>query len=135
MGKRPAPLWATLFFGIKESGLCSNKGFLKKFEDNLLFYKRYLDDILAIWLVHSDPATNAKLWQDFKDEINDFHGLEWTFTEQTKAGVVMMNMSLSIERDKIVSTIYEKSWHYICIFHLTLPIHQEFLPASSWATC
>ena len=56
MCKRSAPPWATLFFGIKESGLCSNKGFLKKFEDNLLFYKRYLDDILAIWLAHPNPA-------------------------------------------------------------------------------
>jgi len=65
MGKRPAPPWATIFFEFKESGLCSNKGFLKNFEDNFLFYKCYLDDILAIWLAHPDPATNAKLWQDF----------------------------------------------------------------------
>ena len=61
MGKRPAPPWATLFFGMKESGLCSNKGFLKKFEDNLLFYKRCLDDILSIWLANPNPATDEKL--------------------------------------------------------------------------
>jgi len=82
MGKRPAPPWATptLFFGIKVSGLCSNKGSLKEFEDNLLFYKRYLDDILAIWLAHP--------------------GMEWTITEPTKTYVIFMDMSLSIVGDK-----------------------------------
>ena len=48
-----------------------------------------MNDILAIWLAHPDPATNAKLWQDFKDEINDFHGLEWTFTKPTKTDVTV----------------------------------------------
>ena len=100
----------------------------------MLFYKRYLDCILAISLAHPDPATNAKLWQDFKDVIIDFHGLEWTFTEPTKTDVIFMDMSLLIERDKILSTIYEKSWHFICTSHLTWQIHQEFLSASSWAT-
>ena len=39
MGKRPAPPWATLFFGIKESGMNGEEGFLKVFEDVLRFYK------------------------------------------------------------------------------------------------
>jgi hypothetical protein len=83
-----------------------------------------LDDILSIWLAHPDPATDAKLWQDFKDEINDFHGLEWTFTERTKTDVVFMDMSLSIERDKIVSTIYEKT----LALYLYIPPHSAHPP-------
>jgi len=83
-----------------------------------------LDDILIIWLAHPDPATNAKLWQDFKDVINGFHGLEWTFTEPTKTDVIFMNMSLSIEGDKIVSTIYEKK----LALYLYIPPHSAHPP-------
>ncbi|KAL7531342.1 hypothetical protein ACHAXR_003988, partial [Thalassiosira sp. AJA248-18] len=54
MGKRPAPPWATIFFAIHENG------FVPLWIQFLLFFKRYLDDILSIWLAHPDPETNAK---------------------------------------------------------------------------
>jgi len=76
MGKRPAPPCATLFFGIKESGMNGEEGFLKTFETALSLYKRYLDDILGIWLKHPNPQVDAPPWLEFKDNVNDFHGLE-----------------------------------------------------------
>jgi len=75
----------------------------------LLFYKRYLDNILAFLVAYPDPVHNAKLWQEFKDLINDFHGLKWTFTGLTKTVVVSFtDMPIAIDGDKIVSIVYEK---------------------------
>ena len=59
MGKRPAPPWATLFFAIHD--------FVPQFSEYLLFYKRYLNDIIGIWLAHPDPATNLAKWNEFRE--------------------------------------------------------------------
>ena len=106
MGKGTAPQWATLFFGIKESSMNGEKGFLKLFEAVLSIYKHYMDDILGIWLKYPDPLADAQIWKEFKDNINDFHGLKWTFTEHTKSDVIFIDMSLSIEKGRITLTIY-----------------------------
>ena len=102
MGTRPAPPWATIFFAIHEEAV------LDRFKDNLAFYKRYIDDIFAIWLPDSDPIRNADTWLEFKEFVDSFHGLRWDFTEPKQSNVIFMDMLLSIEGGKIVSTIYEK---------------------------
>jgi hypothetical protein len=102
MGKRPAPPWATIFFAIHEGQ------FVPQFEEYLLFYRRYLDDIIGIWLAHPDPATNLANWNEFKATVGNFHGLEWTFTPLARSDVAFMDMSLSIENDRVESTLYEK---------------------------
>ena len=102
MGTRPAPPWATIFFAIHEEAV------LDRFKDNLAFYKRYIDDIFAIWLTDSDPIRDAETWSEFKEFTDSFHGLRWDFTEPKRSNVNFMDMSLSIEGGKIVSTIYEK---------------------------
>ena len=40
--------------------------------------------------------------------IRNFHGLEWTFTPLARSDVAFMDMSLSIENDRVESTLYEK---------------------------
>jgi len=111
MGKRPAPPWATIYFAIHE-----NK-FVPMFESVLFFYRRYIDDVFAIWLAHPDPAENARLWQEFKSVLNDFHGLKWKIEPLSKSGVAFMDMSLSIVNGKIHSTLYEKPM----ALHLYIP--------------
>ena len=102
MGKRPAPPWATIFFAIHENH------FVPMYQDFLLFYKRYLDDILGIWRGHPDPTINEQRWTEYKQTVNDFHGLEWEFTTPSRSGVAFMDMSLSIVNGRIESTLYEK---------------------------
>lgn len=102
MGKKPAPPWATIFYAIKEIVL------LDKFAASLLLYRRYIDDVLAFWLPHPDPVENAKTLQEFRDCMNDFHGLEWTFTKPATSGIAFLDMSLSIKDCRIASTLYEK---------------------------
>ena len=111
MGKRPSPPWATIFFGIHEVDL------LRVWKAFLKFLKRFIDDILGIWLAHPDPNENQRLWSDFKAHVNTFHGLQWKFTPLAKSGVIFMDMKLSIVGGKIQSTIYEKDM----ALHLYIP--------------
>ena len=50
MGVPPALPWATIFFGIHKETV------LTQFRDRLQLYRRFIDDVLGIWLVDPDPA-------------------------------------------------------------------------------
>jgi hypothetical protein len=45
----------------------------------LLYYKRYIDDIFAIWL----PPDKDKIstWNDFKKELNNWGHLKWVIED------------------------------------------------------
>ena len=101
MGTPPAPPWATIYFGIHE------QSFLGTYADVLKLYRRFIDDILGIWLTHPDPATDAQLWKDFQAEINN-GGLSWTFSNRGKR-VDFMDLTISIVNDRIETTLFEKS--------------------------
>jgi hypothetical protein len=51
-GTAMPPPWANLYYAIKELEL------LPKFEDNLALYKRFIDDVLGLWLP-IDPVTDT----------------------------------------------------------------------------
>lgn len=102
MGTPPAPPWATIFFGIHELQL------LKEFTvDRLPYYKRFIDDIVGIWLKHPDPVEDETLWTAFKDRVND-GGLEWILTERGKR-IDFMDLTISIVDDHIETTLFEKA--------------------------
>ena len=50
MGAPPAPPWATIFFGIHEETV------LAQFGDKLQLYRRFMDNVLDIWMVDPDPV-------------------------------------------------------------------------------
>ena len=54
MGVCPAPPWATLFFALLE-----NKE-LPKWALCIMFYRRFIDDILGIWLCDPDPIKDQE---------------------------------------------------------------------------
>ncbi|KAL7502729.1 hypothetical protein ACHAXN_000631 [Cyclotella atomus] len=72
-GKPPAPPWANTFMAIKEAQ------FYLVFQALLPFYKRFIDDIIGLWLCDPDPEQDERLWSEFKACVNDWHGLEWIF--------------------------------------------------------
>src|SRR5688572_25786668 len=51
------------------------KFLLKKWEDNFLFYRKFIDNILGIWI----PTTEIS-WHYFCYNVNNFLGLECTFS-------------------------------------------------------
>ena len=50
MGAPPAPPWAKIFFGIHEETLLAQLG------DILQLYRRFIDNVLGVWLVDHEPA-------------------------------------------------------------------------------
>ena len=51
MGAPPAPPWANIFFGIHEETV------LARFGQNLHIYRRFIEDVLGIWLVSTQLKT------------------------------------------------------------------------------
>ena len=69
MGTPVACAYATITYGQYE-----NSKILPKFASNLLYYRRYIDDIFGIWL--SPEYHQEKTWRDFKTELNGWGNLK-----------------------------------------------------------
>ncbi|KAL7485665.1 hypothetical protein ACHAW6_011260 [Cyclotella cf. meneghiniana] len=101
MGIAPAPPWATIYYAIHENS------FLPSWKTNLLFYRRFIDDVFGIWLCDPHPDKNTTLWASFQNTMQGWYGLEWEFSNLTNT-CNFMDLSLSIVNQKIHSTLYEK---------------------------
>ncbi len=74
MGTPVACAYATVTFGHFE-----NSVILNDFSRFLLYYKRYIDDIIGIWL----PPENNDLtsWNHFKEKLNSWGKLQLKIEE------------------------------------------------------
>eukprot|EP00978_Attheya_sp_CCMP212_P046668 scaffold404316_cov63-Attheya_sp.AAC.1 len=70
MGISAACMYATLYYAYHEHTVL-----LEKYALNLLYFKRYIDDILGVWFPHPD---SLHTWDDFLRDMNDFGLLQWT---------------------------------------------------------
>ena len=68
MGMPTICAYATISFSLHERLIL-----LPNFQHNLLYYKRYIDDIFAIWV---DLPTHENQWSRFNDILNDFGTLK-----------------------------------------------------------
>jgi len=70
MGTPVACAYATISYGQFE-----NTTILTTFAQNLIYYKRYIDDIFGIWLplIHNKNAT----WAAFTETLNNWGKLQW----------------------------------------------------------
>eukprot|EP00957_Ditylum_brightwellii_P125774 9588339-Ditylum_brightwellii.AAC.1 len=59
MGTPPAPTYATTTFGTHELLI------LQRFILRLLLYRRYINDILGIWVPPDNPDEEATEWRAF----------------------------------------------------------------------
>jgi len=114
MGVCPAPPWATIFFAILE-----NKE-LPRWTQFIFLYKRFIDDIIGVWLHDPDPSADAQNWNHFKATWQTHHGLEWIFSERTQE-VNFMDLTISISNNRFHTTIYEKDLN----LYLYLPPHSS----------
>ena len=70
MGKPCAPPWATIFEGLRETK------FLPLWREHLPLYKRFIDDVIALWVPTSTDSTTDDLeFEAFKATVNDNHCL------------------------------------------------------------
>lgn len=120
MGTPPAPPWATIFFGILEISL------LRHFQQHLsclFFYKRFIDDVIGIWLCHPDPEEDSRLWTAFKTKMNSFHNMRW-ITSKRDNTVDFMDLTIGISNGKIHTTLFEKKLN----LYLYIPPHSAHPP-------
>ena len=101
MGISPAPPWATIYYALHENE------FIPRWDKHLFFYKRFIDDVLGIWLCHPDPEENARLFTSFQEDMNNWEGLIWDFTPLSTT-CNFMDLKLSIQGDRIVTSVFEK---------------------------
>jgi len=112
MGVSPAPPWATVFFGIHEIDI------VPRWSLQIMFYKRFIDDVFAVWLCHPDPDENSRLFLAFQTDMNAWHGLEWEFTPLASS-CNFMDLKVEIAGDKIKTSVYEKPMN----LYLYIPPH------------
>jgi len=117
MGTPPAPPYATIYYGIFEDN------FLPVLQHCLPFYRRFIDDVVGVYLCDPDPETDAKQWQEVQDKMNQAPGLTWEFSERSTQ-VDFMDLTLRIENGKIITTLYEKPLN----LHLYIPPHSAHPP-------
>jgi hypothetical protein len=112
MGTPPAPPWATLYYALHEND------FLPRFEDNLLLYRRFIDDVFGIWRI-TDHATNDNSWNSFKQTLNhEAYQLKWIVSDPSTK-VDFMDLTISITDERLHTTLYAKPSH----LHLYIPSH------------
>jgi hypothetical protein len=112
MGTPPAPPWATCTYGLHEQVM------LPRWQDQVSFYKRFIDDVIGIWLVHSCPRTNEELWRQFQEDMNGWLGLEWVCTEPSTT-INFMDLTITIVDGKLETTLFEKAMN----LYLYIPPH------------
>jgi hypothetical protein len=59
-----APPWANIFYALCELI------FLETFQENIVFYRRFIDDIFGIWRT-VNPITNDATWASFQLAVNN----------------------------------------------------------------
>jgi hypothetical protein len=101
MGTPPAPPYATLFYAIFEDTL------IEEFGANLFYYRRFIDDILGIWVPCQDPADDTLAWNRFKARLSDFHSLIWE-TEERSSSTIFMDLTITIHDSRISTSLYSK---------------------------
>ena len=100
MGTPPACNYATIFFA------CHEHKIIQQFKPNLLLYKRYIDDIFGIWIPTGSTTGDTLRWNEFKEAIDEFHGLKWIFSDRVKSiDYLDLTISLSPDATKIKTTL------------------------------
>ena len=97
MGTPAACAWATLYFGWHE-----NQKLLPTYQPQILFYRRFIDDVVGIWAC-DNPAT----WTSFCQELDNFGILRWD-VERPSLSVDFMDVTLTIRNGSVESTTFQK---------------------------
>jgi hypothetical protein len=101
MGTPPAPPYATIYFAILELAA------VPEFKSQLLFYKRYIDDVFGIWIHDRDPEVDITNWNHLKQRWNTFGNLRWTFEERSQQ-INFLDMTICLQDGHLSTKLFEK---------------------------
>ena len=115
MGTPCACAYATIFFAYHE------RTFLQeKYQDNLLLYIRFIDDILIIWKKSNNEANT---FISFKKDLNDRCKLEWK-TEDLSKSTNFLDLTITLKNNNFETKTYQKSMNLF----LYIPEHSAHPP-------
>ena len=115
MGTPPAPPWANLYFAVFENS------FLPDFDDDLILYRRFIDDVFGIFLY--DPARPDR-FADLTAALNHPSSrLTWT-VEPLSDTVDFMDLTITIDGARLRTRLFEKVHN----LHLYIPPHSCHSP-------
>jgi hypothetical protein len=117
MGTPVACAYATITYGQYE-----NSKILPKFASNLLYYRRYIDDIFGIWL--SPEYHQEKTWRDFKTELNGWGNLKWII-DDPKKHTIFLDLSIELTGSTINTRTHQKDLN----LHLYIPPNSAHPPS------
>ena len=100
MGTSTAVNYAYLCVGILEI-----QTLLKKYCAQLLFFKRFIDDVIGVWL--PDPY-KPDTWERFFDDLNSFGRLHWTCDGLTNELIFMDLRIMLLPNGNLHFTTYQK---------------------------
>jgi len=119
MGINPAPPIATIFFALREDFV------FNKWKQCILFNRRFIDDGIGFWIHQVPFERDEQCWSQLQADINNYYGLEWTFTPRAKS-VDFMDMKIYIENNGIVTDLFEKE----LALYLYIPPHSAHSPSN-----
>jgi hypothetical protein len=76
-----------------------------EFHPNLLYYRRYIDDILGIWIPSID--NNTRTWERFKSKLNSWGPLKWIIEEPSN-NMHFQDLNIQLENSSITTETYQK---------------------------
>ena len=98
--------------------------FLPKYSQCVVYYRRFIDDVIGIWCPNQNSQADDTEWTSFINTMNVFPGLTWEFSEQSNS-VDFMDMTITINKaNKIETTIFEKKMN----LQLYIPPHSAHPP-------
>ena len=105
MGTSSACMWATIYFAVHEDDTL-----LTLYNQNLMLFRRFIDDIIGIWIIHEASDEAFGVFQQFKDDVNDFGILKWKFEERSTS-VDFLDLTITIENNQLVFKTYQKAFN------------------------
>ena len=90
MGTPCACIYATIFFAYFE-----RTRIMHKYQNNLLFYRRQIDNIFGIWI---PDKNNPIAWTDFQTDLNEYCKLKWE-TNPLSHQVDFLDLTIWIDED------------------------------------
>ena len=89
---------------------------LNSFNANLLYYKRYIDDVFGIWI-----ETPNQKWDEFKTTLNQFGNLKWN-VEELNTTCSFLDLQITITNNRITTKTFQKPMNlYLYIPPLSAP--------------
>jgi hypothetical protein len=113
MGTSCACLYATLYCALHE-----RQTVLPQFGSSLLYFKRFIDDVIGVWIGSDDD------WKLFQTSLN-FGALKWTFTPLSQT-VDFLDLTLTI--DPTTRRIHTKTFQKPMNLYLYLPPNSAHPP-------